>query len=320
MHAGRIVGTPVSRMVGGAVVLVFGASVALGQAGPPRDQDKLLNDPTLWGPSPQKPRGWSLQFTDSDGDTWHDKGEQYSAVAGGRPWRTDRSCWMASAANMLDHEGFGNPYLGWLKNGGARSSNFSTWQDEYYSASGENRMTFDDGGWQHWALEYAGRDLQGPIVTHPEFGGAWEQDPIAWCQRKLAANHAVGLTIHWGQGGGGREECPRLPGRLDRSSPCGYHAITLWEIDEAAQTITITDSDDGDGPGETAFPFHYNYAGDQWILTDYFPGVEVHVNYAVSFPEETPAVSDWGMLLIVLLLLTGITIKFAWRRPHNTVQ
>ncbi len=35
---------------------------------------------------------------------------------------------------------------------------------------------------------------------------------------------------------------------------------------------------------------------------------------------ECPAVSEWGMVIIVLLLVTGITLKFAWRRPHNTVE
>lgn len=38
-----------------------------------------------------------------------------------------------------------------------------------------------------------------------------------------------------------------------------------------------------------------------------------------TIPEETPTVSEWGMVILVLLLLTGIAIKFGRRETVRTV-
>ena len=41
--------------------------------------------------------------------------------------------------------------------------------------------------------------------------------------------------------------------------------------------------------------------------------------YAEGVDCVVPAVSEWGMLIIGLLLVTGITIKFGYRRPYHAV-
>lgn len=34
--------------------------------------------------------------------------------------------------------------------------------------------------------------------------------------------------------------------------------------------------------------------------------------------KDTPALSEWGLAVLASLLLVGITLKFAWRKPSNT--
>jgi hypothetical protein len=41
---------------------------------------------------------------------------------------------------------------------------------------------------------------------------------------------------------------------------------------------------------------------------------------AQEHTKDKPTVSEWGMAVLTLLLVTGITIKFAWRRPRDTVE
>ncbi|GAG50022.1 unnamed protein product [marine sediment metagenome] len=38
------------------------------------------------------------------------------------------------------------------------------------------------------------------------------------------------------------------------------------------------------------------------------------VEFAFEDPQQIPVVSTWGMLVVVALLLTGITVKFRRRR------
>jgi len=284
-------------MVAIAMVFVFGSSAALAQP----DQDKLYRHPTF---------GWILYFTDTDADTWHDPGEPFWPGPDGAVWNGDMTCWMASASNLLVFEGYPNPYNPtWLGDGGAPSASISPWGIVFTAPGGGAFMTFDDGGWQHWAIAHDGKAYQGPIITVPEFaGGVWATNPITWCQNRFAEGFAVGVTLWWGS-------VPRgtLPGRVDLTLPYGYHAITIYEINDVAGTVTITDSDDGIAGPRVC---NYTYApGGPWVIQNLYPGINVTVNYAVGLVrEEIPTLTEWGLIIFGVVLLGFITYVFLRRR------
>jgi hypothetical protein len=302
MRSHNTVGIAMGFIVAASMICVYGSAAALAQP----DQNKLFNSPTL---------GWVLYYTDGDGDWWHDPGEPFFAGPGGNDWNGDMSCWMASASNLLVFDGHANPYNpGWLGTGGAASPSVSPWGAVIAAPGAGAFMTFDDGGWQHWAIAHDGKAYQGPIKTIPEFvGGVWGTNPITWCQARFAENHAVGLTVWWGTPPRGA-----LPGRVDLTLGYGYHAITIYEINVAAGTVTITDSDDGVAGSRVCA---YTYApGGPWVIQNLYPGINVQVNYAVALVGAIPTLTEWGLIIFGVLLLGFITWVFLRRRRAVVCQ
>lgn len=237
----------------------------------PWDQEKLFFDPAQ--------QSYTLFYTDGDLDGWHDPGEPYftGPDPSANDWNFDYSCWMASATNILQHECRGNSYRDWLRDGGAPSPSTSPWGVVINAEGGGDHMTFDDGGWQHWALDDAGCIFSGPITTTTE-SGTWSINPINWCRNRLASDYLIGITIYWG-----KLPPDALPGWIDPTKQGGYHAITLWDIDPAAGTLTITDSDDQfDGQ----LVLLYTFTNNDWVIQNWVPGHNAHINYAVSSRSE----------------------------------
>lgn len=275
---------------------VFTSGVVLAQP----DQNKLFYGPVS---------GWILYYTDADLDGWHDPGEAFFAGPGGNDWNPDNSCWMASASNLLVDGGYANPYNpGWLRFGGAPSPNVSPWGAGVNAGGGGAFMTFDDCGWQHWAIAHTGLAFQGPIISVAEFGaGTWAINPINWCLARFAEGHAVGLTVWWGAPAVGA-----LPGRVDLTLNWGYHAITLYGINEAAGTITITDSDDRVVGARVC---NYTFIGNDWVIQNLYPGINAHVNYAVALQQRhIPSLTQWGLIGLMLVLLSIATWVFFRRK------
>jgi len=284
-----------------AAILILSPHLSLSAAGPPVDQDKLFPQPP--------PLGYILGYSNLDSDFWHDAGEPWTPAGTLDSFAFDYSCWMASASNLLVHAGNANPYLTWLGSGAAVSPNVSVWSQTYLADGGDapsDSMTFDEGGWQDWALAFAGVPIDGPIMTVPEFGGAWVNlsgapvDPVEWCRCRLDADIPVGLTCWWGDTSNYET---KGPGPIDHDAigeHWGYHAITLWDIGEGL--LTITDSDDFmlDGqPLGTARTVAYSYTDGVWTIGLYTTvlNVTATVNYAVAILGEHPSAvgeSSWG--------------------------
>lgn len=282
------------------VFLLWAPQIALSQPAPPVDQNKLF-----W----QAPPGWYiLHYNDANGNLCHDPGEPW--LVGGdsthASWKPDYTCWMASATNLLVYSGFANPYVGWLGAGVPPDPNMSVWGNWFF-ACGPGAMTFDDGGWQDWGLANAGVAFLVPIRTVPEFGGIWQDaagnpiNPINWCKARLDTECVpVGLTCWWHPAGAPYDEAP---GPIDPDLSWGYHAITLWDINVAAGTVTITDSDDEGILGTWPVPIGarvapYAFGAGIWTVNLY-PGVIAQVNYAVAIAGGGPSATEettWGQI------------------------
>ncbi|MDH4035716.1 MAG: hypothetical protein OEV80_18135, partial [candidate division Zixibacteria bacterium] len=228
--------------------------------------------------------GWILNFTDGMPlDGMHAPGEPIFPGAGGNDWNSDLSCWMASASNLMVFEGLPNLYdPPWLGGGVPPSPNVSSWGGVVPANVGA-AMTFDDGGWQHWALASVPVMFQGPIFTGLEFvPRSWAINPIDWCQARFDEGHACGITLYWGDVKRGTP-----PGGYKKGDLDGYHAITIYEFNPAAGTVLITDSDDGGPPAAVWVPYFFGVVGGmgQWDII--LPGIGVtHVNYAVALDRQ----------------------------------
>ena len=295
-------------LIGGfiALAVLVSALAVLGQPGPPVDQNKQF-----WFAANQL---YILHFNDVLINMCHDPGEPI--LVGGdsthNATRPDLSCWLASTSNLMVYSGFANPYLGWLLNGVPPDPNVSVWGNMYW-ACGAGARTFDDGGWQDWALAFAGVPAYVPIRTVPEFGGPWftgggaAVNPITWCKARLDSECVpVGLTCWFQPADGTTPTIPydEAPGPYDLSSAFGYHAITLWDIDTTNTLLTITDSDDigilggpPAGVGPRTVPYQWN--GVKWVITPLYPNINAEINYAVAVTGGGPSATDptsWGKI------------------------
>jgi len=218
------------------------------------DQDKL-------GRPPSSDHFWL--WIDSDDEPNHDPGEDYYTSDGpGRLALIDQSCWMASAVNLIEYETDDNDYAEWLQFGGAPSPSTGHWGDVHVATGGGAFMTFDDGGDVFWALQHGGQPFCGPIFTATSVGGAWNAEPISWCQARLDEDHPIALGLYGDFGGGSNG-----------------HYITLWHIDTEEMTVHVTDSDD-----EHVGPLRYAYHrdGQDWIIDDMYTDIDATVVCAVS--------------------------------------
>jgi len=263
------------------------------------DQDKFFRHPT---------HGWILYYIDEDCDRAHGPGEYPQAGPvvtnpyGAPPlWRPDNSCWMASAANMMQAAGFGNAYalyVNWTRNGTRPSPTPSPWGDAYTANSGD-AFTYDDGGWQQWALidggcgvEFIRLESEGsrPYVWKNQQGGT--VNAIEWCMARLDGTRGVGLVGPW------RLADLREPaGGRDRLG----HAITLWGIvldtpgDTSRGTVSFTDSDDG-AAGLVQKPFEYD--NSVWKINQIYGTDTLWISYACWITSGPTAVKDtsWGAI------------------------
>lgn len=209
---------------------------------------------------------WVMFYTDNNGNNVHDPGEPCGTTPGPQS-RGDATCWMNAASNLLSYEGFGYHRPDWIKDGGAHSPSYQPWTlGASYVEGGGMYRTFDDGGYTPWPFWMMGVTYQA-IMSVTEMGaGTWAENPVAWCEKKLAEGHPVGISVWSGN-------IPRDGGVMPRGIFPGdkfyYHVITLWAMDTNLKTVTITDSDDAiDGP-RTLF---YTYSDFDWIILDLYPG------------------------------------------------
>ncbi|MBU0637408.1 MAG: hypothetical protein KKB50_00970 [Planctomycetes bacterium] len=261
-------------LVGSATVLTFGPGAAWADlmADAVDTNKQFLNGAGKW----------VLNWNNKDTDNWHDADENWFIPPAGTLQKPDMSCWMASASNLLQYELGFNPYIGMLS-GTVPSPADKPWggQGEANGGEvGEDFMTWDDGGYQDWALSSEGAGLLGPILTVNERGigaAGWAINPVDWCSARLDEDHPVGLLV-W-----------------DADM---YHAITLWGI--TPTHLYITDSDDTAGgvafKGLRMIP--HGFAGGDWDVNVYGLGVS-HVNYAVCIPEPAS---------LVLLMLGALPV------------
>ncbi|MFQ5869363.1 MAG: T9SS type A sorting domain-containing protein [Candidatus Zixiibacteriota bacterium] len=261
--------------------------------------------------------GYILYFTDDDHDGWHDPGEEYYPYPHGSRWNYDMTCWYASACNLMEDEGFGNPYLTGLRDGAAFSPATSPWGNQYWAYGGGAYRTFDDGGWQHWAFDFEGLEYPDFINAVDEFGsGSWTINPVQWSQDRIAEGRAVGVCLYSGYLTRGA-----LPSGYYPNMPGYYHAITIWEIDEVAGELVITDSDDQVyGPRTVS----YTYSNNDWAIQDLYPGPDAHINYCVCLAgQQLPEVSiviDPDPPSETVTVPPGGSFGFAGTLTNNTAQ
>jgi len=216
----------------------------------------------------------------------------------------------------MEAEGHGNPYIVGLKDGEAYSPATSPWGVVFLAYGGGAFRTFDDGGWQHWALEFVGLDYQGFIKATVEFGsGTWTINPVAWSPARLAEGHPVGVCLYSGYVLRGT-----LPSGYFADQRSFYHAVTIWEINAAAGTMVITDSDDQlYGPRTVDYIYGSNdiYGGNDWVILDLYPGSDAHINYAVCLAGSTGTVSadivctpSFGTLPFITQMTATLTNNF----------
>jgi hypothetical protein len=272
-----------------ALVMLWVSGPALAQPVPVLDQNKQVWNVGI---------GYELDFNDvAPANTWHDPFELCRPPGPPILWKSDLSCWVASACNLLVFSGLPAGYAGLIQNGAAASPNVDPWGIGYIAGGVGGAMTFDDGGFPDWTLRP--HALRGPIITVPKFGGLWAlpagTTPIAWCLTRLAIEGVpVSLGVWWAPVGA----LPHTDGMgpMDPGLNEGYHAITLWDINVGAGTVTITDSDDegvltgAAAPAIGARVVAYAFAGGHGAWTiNLYPGLWGEVNYAVALRRDPGA-------------------------------
>jgi hypothetical protein len=117
----------------------------------------------------------------------------------------DRSCWMASGANLANYMGGGDWYQSWAYNPGLNT--------------GTKIKTFVNSGSAGEALGTLGYS----VLELEAAAWQWPENPVEWIKDKLAAGTPVSIGIH--------------PANSPR------HALTVYAIDDATHQLTIADSD-----------------------------------------------------------------------------
>ena len=214
---------------------------------------------------PTSGASWTHNFTPGEshepGDPWSEAYDSYYTHQ-----LDDYSCWMASAANILQYLGLANSYNSWAYDVGVNVS--GTWK------------TFDDAGLQEEALNFAGYT---PVNIHSlPLVGWWLQSPVDWIETRLTQALPVGL------------------GMMISGRPVG-HALTIYAIDRTFSRMQVADSAQDPGAYSwydyswdgTSLTLDYNsaYGSDTWAIT----------YLSVTRPNEWHgsggggASSDWDM-------------------------
>ena len=238
----------------------------------PHDADKLhdagnwtvnwfndVNDNLMWD--------WNEPYADSFQSGWT------------RPmWASDKSCWMASAANMLAGAGF-------------EGGNETVIYQEILSLK---EWPWTREGFQHEALQwyldthnandlwevkwYAPSDY---VVEFPLLEGAdpWPNNPFGFAQEELFRGQEVGLMLY---------------GEMN-------HAVTFQGWDNLLSLTYITDSDADKNLPEDVDVYNTSSSNEAWELTDYAGYNEIY--YIVTLcpvPEPSAAyLMSIGVLFIL---------------------
>jgi|GEM_PF-3538115 len=187
----------------------------------------------------------------------------------------DWSCWMATACNILWHEGeaalhggtWKATYGRWLMMDGPEDNQPYPWDPtQLEHPNSVNRFTFDDAGYINWALRRGGfDDDEIDMILTNEHIDQWPAgtDPVTWCTDKINNCHPVGIHI-WAVSKRA-EKGPR------NSDLC--HCITLWRVDRIGTsnkyTIYVTDSDSDDDGNSQHYETTWDPIGRTWRFTYY---------------------------------------------------
>ncbi len=227
-------------------------------------------------------------YIDSNSDGMHSPGEHIgSGIVG-----DDLSCWMAAAANLVQYRYGAADYDEWCEDGLVTSPIVHPFGGQSSANSG-NRFTFDDGGFPNWVLRALDVPIALRITTTEQFhGGVWQQNPIAWCRTAIEdEDRPVALSVWWGDPVKGA-----LPGWKSENGIDGYHAITLWGIDEASGQMLVSDSDDASGGASYVGSVRYDYEYENGVWIMHYDDLTAYVNYAVktttSALDITPVPDD----------------------------
>ena len=138
--------------------------------------------------------------------------------------------------------------------------------------------------------------------------GAGADFDFDWILSELERGEDVELDLFYQGPGNGRHYVEVVGAGYSGGKPFLLHVSDLAQADiDPTDTLGtdgppwrdyITINNDGDGFAEES-----NAIIDQIVTQSYVP--------------DTPAVSAWGMLAIALLLVTAMTIKFAWRKANK---
>jgi hypothetical protein len=165
-----------------------------------------------------------------------------------------------------------------------------------FPAGGGGLFTFDDSGFTHLALQFAGLPIAGPIKVLPDWYGTWNINPVTWCKERLDNCHPVGIHIYWGT-----PWLPMGPGVDGQAGPmtqtAGAHCVTLWEIvtiDPTTHVITLTDSDDNDGPGVGTQLWTTIWNGTEWLIPNYKPDQFGKIYMASAPVGDDPTATESG--------------------------
>jgi hypothetical protein len=227
----------------------------------------------------------------------HDPGEAVSQVPqSGWISRSDMSCWMASAANIVRYIGGADPYDKWAFDQGVNG----TFHNPYNGATVHGPLTFDDGGYQGWALRSAGYGVDEISAPQGQLNN-WATDPIAWLTSELQQGKPVGIGF-W----------------LNFNT---WHAVTVYEINETSDTggtLIIADSDANQN-GQHFWECEYTYASGTWAINYSTTGDNTnlcYVTYAATVSNGNPVVPEPGTLALLAPALLGFA-GIAFRRVRK---
>jgi hypothetical protein len=193
----------------------------------------------------------------------------------------DGSCWMASAANMMAADGWGDAQtiLSTLRG-----------NPDWQTHGGDPDPGFI-GGFQHIAINWYNQQFQkdlDEIIINITIDTLYPFDPRTEIDKWLATATATELPGDiYGEG-------PDDPVGIGIVGDGIAHAITVWYDNTTTNTLTITDSDDGI-PGPVDLPWVNNQLDYYGTIVDV-----VYISFMADVPEPaTLLLLGLGSLILV---------------------
>lgn len=172
------------------------------------------------------------------GEAWDEEADpawQYPQQA------SDGSCWMATAASLIQGRGGAADYRNWAYNVGLTGS----FPHPDGSMTPLKTYTFESGGQVHYALEASGR----AHTTMAKTGTLYRWfDPVGYMAAQLGEANPVGLSLRDGAG--------------------DAHSLAVWKIDTLAREITVSNSD-SDTSNYLTYAYTYDPATATLMLPAY---------------------------------------------------